>query len=285
MEAEKSLHNNTLMYIHNSTHLNCTLESNNSTVSKCTTSYTTPYKLKKLFYIIINVCLCFVLLSHPFNETTKTPNLHGPPTTAADKIGTPTQLFYFSSIDPAHLPTPCSIASELSNPHDPRLSAETMLDGPVLDGLSPFCSDNFGFSNYQNTNVLKRPADIKITSLDSPSTLYPPASQIMLDAPAPLPMLDVSAPRMLNVLALPMLDVPALPMLDVPASIASKGVPLRTPGFIAFRPSNPHDPGPLAAWAKYPIAMLTYHAFSAIAKYAFIDFLCIPPRSPSIDIN
>jgi hypothetical protein len=157
-----------------------------------------------------------------------------------------------------------------------------MLDGPVLDGPSSYYSDTFGFSNHQNTNVLERPADTKITSLDSPSTLYPPASQTMLDAPAPLPMLDVSAPRMLDVLALPMLDVPALPMLDVPASIASKGVPLRTPGFIAFRPSNPHDPGPLAAWAKYPIAMLTYHAFSAIANYAFIDFLCIPPRSPSI---
>jgi hypothetical protein len=213
------------------------------------------------------------------------PHDPGPSTTPVDKFETPTQLFYVSSIDPAHLLTPWPIASEFSNPHDPKLSAETMLDGPVLDGPSSYYSDTFGFSNHQNTNVLERPADTKITSLDSPSTLYPPASQNMLDAPAPLPMLDVSAPRMLNVLALPMLDVPALPMLDVPASIASKGVPLRTPGFIAFRPSNPHDPGPLAAWAKYPIAMLTYHAFSAIANYAFIDFLCIPPRSPSIDIN
>jgi hypothetical protein len=117
-----------------------------------------------------------------------------------------------------------------------------MLDGPVLDGLSPFYSDNFGFSNHQNTNVLERPTDIKITSLDSPSTLYLLASQTVLDAPAPLPMLDMPAPPMLDVPALLMLDVPALPMLDVPASIASKGVPLRIPGFIAFHPSNPHNP-------------------------------------------
>jgi hypothetical protein len=105
--------------------------------------------------------------------------------------------------------------------------------------------------NHDN-NILSMPADKFFTSLDA-------AIPTILDMP-----------------------VPRVPTLDVPASIAFKGVPLRTPGFITSGPSNPHDPGPLTDCTEYPYATLTYLAFCAITNYAFIDFLRTPPRSPSI---
>jgi hypothetical protein len=205
-------------------------------------------------------------------------------------------------------------------------------------------SDTFGFSNHQNTNVLERPADIKITSLDSPSRLYTPASQTMLDAPAPLPMLDVPAPPMLDVPAPLTLDDPAhqSSTLDFPAHLAhpicgnspphwtlgcitpgpsnphdpgpsatvdleklnlmlyvpaqtilsvlvdplntirSTSLLLWTPELMAPGPSNPHDPRPSATVADHTLTSFFHHLiFSVIAFYALIDFLCIPPRSPS----
>jgi len=59
-------------------------------------------------------------------------------------------------------------------------------------------------------------------------------------------------------------------------------VPLRTHGFITLEPSNPHDLGPSAVAVNYPVNSLTHLAFSIIAVYASIDFLVIPPRSPSM---
>ena len=56
----------------------------------------------------------------------------------------------------------------------------------------------------------------------------------------------------------------------------------RTPSIITSGPSNPHDPGPSAAVTDYTADALTHLAFFIIAIYALIDFLCTPPRSPSM---
>jgi hypothetical protein len=64
-------------------------------------------------------------------------------------------------------------------------------------------------------------------------------------------------------------------------SIATKRWPLRTLSSIDFGPSNPHDPGPSAAVADCIIAVFASLAFFTIANHAVVDFLFIPPRSPS----
>ena len=151
----------------------------------------------------------------------------------------------------------------------------------------------------------------------------------MLDVPAPT-MLDLPAPTMLDLPARqsPTLDVPAhlanticsntLPLwtpttLEVPApdtqlmavfrtSIATEVKPLQPPCFIAFEPSNPHDPGPKVGGSRvsstlhrrvvlpllpsYPSIIISAFlitssiTFSTITQFATHDYLCIPARSP-----
>jgi hypothetical protein len=91
------------------------------------------------------------------------------------------------------------------------------------------------------------------------------------------------APSMLYTPALSTLVVPVPLMLDVPAISAAKApVLLLTPSFITSGPSNPHDPGPSAGLADHTVFSLTHRAFFISTIYALNDFLCIPPRSPSM---
>ena len=50
----------------------------------------------------------------------------------------------------------------------------------------------------------------------------------------------------------------------------------------ACGPSNPHDPGPSAAVADFIITFFTNLLSLITANYALVDFVLIPPRSPSI---
>ena len=133
----------------------------------------------------------------------------------------------------------------------------------------------------QITNILKpqdprllvyAPADPAL-QISGPSSRSPTT----LDTPAP-PMLDMPALPTLVSLAPPIMDSPTLSTGNFSTDVV---LPQR-PSFITSGPSNPHDPGPSAAVADYTVTALTQLAFFIIAIYALIDFLCIPPRSPSM---
>jgi len=90
----------------------------------------------------------------------------------------------------------------------------------------------------------------------------------------------------LNTPALPKQVALASPIMD-PSTLSTgvfwKVVALsRTPSFTSSGPSNPHDPGPSAVVADYTDTALTHIAFFIITIFALIDFLCTPPRSPSM---
>ena len=66
------------------------------------------------------------------------------------------------------------------------------------------------------------------------------------------------------------------------SSMATNRSPLWTTSSFDFGPSNPHDPGPSAAVADCIISVFTNLASLIIANYVVVDFLFIPPRSPSV---
>ena len=169
------------------------------------------------------------------------------------------------------------IASGPSNPHVPVPSAADMPAPPM----------------YKNsrTNVVRDPKynqeiQDSLLKLGQPGIKARPTLPSYLQAISALPICRLSVPpTTLDTPALPKLFASAPPIMDPPTLSTRfwKVVALqRTPSFITFGPSNPHDPGPSAAVADNTVTALTHLAFFIIAIYALIDFLCTPPRSPSM---
>ena len=133
-------------------------------------------------------------------------------------------------------------------------------------------------SDQLNTTLdiaIWEPRLLSYTSADPilPISGLTPPSPITLESPLP-PMLNMPAPLMLYVPAPPILDVPAL---------------LLALCFIAPGPSNPHDPGPSAAFAEYAQPAFSIPDSPRPAPpyciYQFLnDFLLITPRSPNVYI-
>jgi len=119
--------------------------------------------------------------------------------------------------------------------------------------------------------LLDTPNDKTLTALDSLPNSTTPDVPISLDMPAP------------GLLAMPAPET-TIPSEHPPTNPHDPGPPVAIGSlcFIACRPSDPHDPGPSTAFAYFIVTALTYLGFPAITNYALIDFLRIPPRSPSI---
>jgi hypothetical protein len=134
---------------------------------------------------------------------------------------------------------------------------------------------------------LDAPINKMFTSLDFSSISTTPDVPILLmfDAPAPsiklvppetiIGITKATSQRWLRSVS-PFDFLPYNP--HDPGSPAANG----TASFIACRPSNLHDPGPSMAFAYHIATAFTHLAFFALASYQLIDFLLIPPRSPSI---
>jgi hypothetical protein len=148
-------------------------------------------------------------------------------------------------------------------------------------------------------NTLDMPAPLCWTCQHPLCWTYQPpyaghASHLKLDLPAP-PTRDMAATDVVPLWTPDFTTLaPANPHDPGPLSATAdhpqtfyrnflKDVALsRTPSIITSGPSNPHDPGPSAAVTDYTADALTHLAFFIIAIYALIDFLCTPPRSPSM---
>ena len=192
--------------------------------------------------------------------------------------------------------TAWSIASGPSNPHDPGPSAANSF----LRTLGCTLSELLKPHDTEPSAAIVGRTDLPDFKSPQPNSMLEASAQAMLEVPvhpanitwsinALLWTPNFIAPGPLNPhdpepstanakqVAPAHLQAPAHPAF----TIWSTSALLWTPNFIAPGPSNPHDPGPSTTVGDH-IAFSYFHIIlSVIAIYALIDFLCIPPRSPS----